>query len=119
VAGWPGKSTRSIRSPFRSRPPGRVAVLVLAMLRHDQRLLDLAGGNGVPESTLWRWRDEMIDLLAAKAPRLDRALRKIARRGGEVVLIDGTLVPTQRRTGRRTGPTTPASIAATACTSSP
>ncbi|WP_246144567.1 transposase family protein [Actinacidiphila oryziradicis] len=41
----------------------------------------------------------MIGLLAAKAPRLDRALRKIAKRGGEVVLIDGTLVPTQRRTG--------------------
>jgi hypothetical protein len=89
---------KAIRSPFRSLPPGRIAVLVLAMLRHDQRLLDLAGGNGVPESTLRRWRDEMIGLLAAKAPRLDRALRKIARRGGEVVLIDGTVIPTQRRT---------------------
>ncbi|MFD9196069.1 transposase family protein [Streptomyces phaeochromogenes] len=31
---------------------------------------------------------------------LDRALKKIARRGGEVVLIDGTLIRTQRRTGR-------------------
>lgn len=41
----------------------------------------------------------MIDLLAAKAPRLDRALRKIAGSGGEVVLIDGTLVRTRRRTG--------------------
>lgn len=91
---------KAIRSPFRSQPAGRIAVLVLAMLRHDQRLLDLAGGNDVPESTLRRWRDEMVDLLAAKAPRLDRALRKIAARGGEVVLIDGTLVPTQRRTGK-------------------
>jgi len=90
---------KAIRSPFRSLPPGRIAVLVLAMLRHDQRLLDLAGGNNVPESTLRRWRDEMIGLLAARAPRLDRALRKIAKRGGEVVLIDGTLIPTQRRTG--------------------
>jgi hypothetical protein len=74
-------------------------VLVLAMLRHDQRLLDLAGGNGIPESTLRHRRDEMIGLLAAKAPRLDRALRKIAKRGGEAVLIDGALIPTQRRTG--------------------
>ncbi|WP_246340392.1 hypothetical protein [Streptomyces lunaelactis] len=39
---------KAIRSPFRSLPPGRIAVLVLAMLRHDQRLLDLAHGNGVP-----------------------------------------------------------------------
>lgn len=37
--------------------------------------------------------------LAAQAPRLDRALKKVARQGGEVVLIDGTLIPTQRRTG--------------------
>ncbi|MFJ9020268.1 hypothetical protein ACIRPU_09820 [Streptomyces sp. NPDC102259] len=47
-----------------------------------------------------RWRDEMIGLLAAKAPRLDRALKKIAKRGGEVVLVDGTLIPALRRTGR-------------------
>ncbi|WP_406482629.1 transposase family protein [Streptomyces sp. NBC_01615] len=91
---------KAIRSPFRILPPGRIAVLVLATLRHDQRLLDLAGGNSVAESTLHRWRDEMIGLLAAKAERLDRALRKIARRGGEVVLIDGTLIPTVRRTGK-------------------
>ena len=90
---------KAISSPFRSLPPGRIAVLVLAMLRHDQRVLDLAGGNNVPESTLRRWRDEMVGLLAAKAPRLDRALKKIAKRGGEVVLVDGTLIPTQRRTG--------------------
>lgn len=46
-----------------------------------------------------RWLLEVIGLLAAKAPRLDRVLRKIARSGGEAVLIDGTLVRTRRRTG--------------------
>lgn len=46
------------------------------------------------------WRDELIGLLAAQAPRLDRALKKIAKRGEEVVLIDGTLIATQRRTGK-------------------
>nr|WP_208329293.1 hypothetical protein [Streptomyces sp. 846.5] len=58
----------------------------------------------MPEPTLRRWRDEMIGLLASKAPRLDRALRKTAKRGGEVVLIDGTLIPTQRRTGSEDRP---------------
>ncbi|MET9570816.1 hypothetical protein ACFYNW_06360 [Streptomyces virginiae] len=81
-------------------PPGKIAVIVLAVLRHDQRLADMAGGNGVSESTVRRWRDELIGLLAAQAPRLDRALRKVARQGGEVVLIDGTLSRTQRRTGK-------------------
>jgi hypothetical protein len=81
-------------------------VIVLAVLRHDQRLADMAGGNDISATTIrrWRWRDELIHLLAAKAPRLDRALNKIARRGGEVVLIDGTLVPTQRRTGEANRP---------------
>lgn len=79
-------------------------MIVLAVLRHDQRLADMAGGNNIAESTVRRWRDEMIRLLAAKAPRLDRALRKIAKRGGEVVLVDGTLIPTQRRTGRDNRP---------------
>ncbi|MFF4219356.1 hypothetical protein [Streptomyces nondiastaticus] len=78
-------------------------MIVLAVLRHDQRLADVADvadGNNVSESTVRRRRDELIALLVAQAPRLDRALRKVAKRGGEVVLIDGTLIPTERRTGR-------------------
>ncbi|MEU1299489.1 hypothetical protein [Streptomyces shenzhenensis] len=94
-------------------PPATFATIVLAVLRHDQRLADMAGGNDVAATPIRRWRDELITLLAAKAPRLDRTLKKIARRGGEVVLIDGTLIPTQRRTGtanllRQTPPPRPA-----------
>ncbi|WP_323747515.1 transposase family protein [Catenulispora rubra] len=73
---------------------------MLAVLRHDQHAADLASGNDVSDTTIRRWTNEVVDLLAAKAPRLDRALKKIARRGGEVVLIDGTLIPTRRRTGQ-------------------
>jgi hypothetical protein len=89
---------REIGSRWRKLPPGRIAVIVLAVMRHDQRLADMAGGNGISASTVRRWLLEVIGLLAAKAPRLDRALRKIVRSGGEVVLIDGTLVRTRRRT---------------------
>jgi hypothetical protein len=42
---------------------------------------------------------EVVGLLAARAPRLDRALKKIARSGGGVVLLDGSLIRTRRRTG--------------------
>ena len=41
-----------------------------------------------------------MKLLAARSPRLDRALKKIARGGGVVVLLDGTLIRTHRRTGK-------------------
>jgi len=98
------KHLKAIGSRWRSLPAGRIAVLVLAALRHDQRAADLAGGNDVSDTTIRRWTREVVDLLAARAPRLDRALAKIARRGGEVVLIDGTLIPTHRRTGKANRP---------------
>jgi hypothetical protein len=90
---------RKIGSRWRKLPPGRIAVIVLAVLRHDQRLADIAGGNGVSASTIRRWVLEVIGLLAARAPRLERVLNTISAAGGDVVLLDGTLVRTRRRTG--------------------
>ena len=72
---------------------------MLATLRHDHRLADMAGGNSVSASTIDRWTWEIITLLAARAPRLDRALARIKKEGGEAVLLDGTLIPTRRRPG--------------------
>ncbi|MFH9355789.1 IS5/IS1182 family transposase, partial [Kitasatospora sp. NPDC017646] len=82
---------KKIGSRWRKLPPGKIALIVLAALRHDQRLSDMAGGNDVSASTVRRWLLEVIALLAARAPRLERALKKVTRSGGEVVLIDGTL----------------------------
>jgi hypothetical protein len=64
----------------------------------------MAGGNDVSASTVHRWLLEVIDLLATRAPRLDRVLKKIARKGGVVVPLDGTLVRTRRRTGEENRP---------------
>ncbi|MFE7519595.1 transposase family protein [Streptomyces halstedii] len=89
-----------MRSPWRKAEPGKQAVIVLAVLRHDQRLADMVDGNQVGESTVRRWVKEVVKLLAARAPRLDRALKKTARGGGVVVLLDGTLIRTHRRTGK-------------------
>ena len=88
-----------ISSRWRKLPPGKIALIVLATLRHDHRLADLAGGNAVSASTISRWTWEIIQLLAARAPRLDRALAAIKKKGGEAVLLDGTLIPTRRRSG--------------------
>jgi DDE superfamily endonuclease len=90
---------KKIGSRWRKLPPGKIALIVLAALRHDHRLADLAGGNSVSASTISRWTWEVIGLLAARAPRLDRALTAITRQGGEAVLLDGTLIPTRRRSG--------------------
>ncbi|MED7951842.1 hypothetical protein [Streptomyces sp. BE303] len=34
--------------------PGKIALIVLAVLRHDQRLCDMAGGNDISASTVRR-----------------------------------------------------------------
>lgn len=91
---------KKIRSRWRKLNAGRIAVIALAHLRNDERLADLAGGAGVSASTVRRWVLEVIGLLAARSPRLDRALAKVAKDGGCVVLLDGTLIRTRRRTGR-------------------
>jgi len=39
---------KKIGSRWRKLPPGRIALIALAVLRHDQRLSDMAGGNDVP-----------------------------------------------------------------------
>lgn len=46
----------------------KIALIVLATLRRDHRLADLAGGNDVSASTIHRWTGEVIRLLAARAP---------------------------------------------------
>jgi hypothetical protein len=99
VAGLLRARLKKIGSRWRKLPPGKIALIVLATLRHDHRLADMAGGNDVSASTIHRWTWEIITLLAARAPRLDRALATITRRGGEAVLLDGTLIPARRRSG--------------------
>lgn len=91
---------KKIRSRWRALPAGKIATIVLAVLRCDQRPGDLAGGNGVHRTTVTRWVREVIGLLAARAPRLDRALKKIVRMGGGTVLLDGSVIRTRRRTGK-------------------
>jgi hypothetical protein len=90
-----------IGSRWRKVSPGRQAVLVLAMLRKDERLADLAGPNQVSAATLRRYLLEVLGLLAGRAPRLDRTLRRLVALGHAVVLADGTLIRTRRRTGNQ------------------
>jgi hypothetical protein len=99
VAGLLRAHLKKTGSRWRKLPPGKITLIALATLRHDHRLADMAGGNGVSASTISRWTWEIIRLPAARAPRLDRALATIRRQGEEVALLDGTLIPTRRRPG--------------------
>ncbi|MFD7704799.1 transposase family protein [Streptomyces caelestis] len=59
----------------------------------------LCNGSCTCPASAGCWLLEVIGLLAARAPRLERMLKKNARKGGVVVLLDGTLIRTRRRTG--------------------
>ncbi|MEV6624741.1 transposase family protein [Amycolatopsis sp. NPDC051106] len=89
-----------LRSRWRKASPAEQALVVLAVLRHDPRLAHLGAGMGVSAATVRRWVLEVIGLLAARSARLGRVLRRLAARGAAVVLVDGTLIRTRRRTGR-------------------
>lgn len=95
---------RQVRSRWRKAGPAGQALVVLAVLRHDQRLADIGGGNGVSASTVRRWVLEVITLLAARARRRGRVLQRLAAQGAVVVLVDGTLIRTRRRTGTANRP---------------
>jgi len=100
LAGLIRAHRRQLRSRWRKAGPAEQALVVLAVLRDDPRLAHLGRGMGVSASTVRRWVLEAITLLAARATRLNRVLRRQAARGAQVVLVDGTLIRTRRRTGK-------------------
>jgi len=86
----------SIGSPWRALNPGQQALLVLAYLRKGETFAEVAAGFGVGTSTAWRYVNETVALLAARAPRLRKAVRDAQKAGHAYVVLDGTLIPVDR-----------------------
>jgi hypothetical protein len=72
-------------------------LLVLAHLRNGDTYGRLAAGFGVGVATVYRYVQEAVDLLAATAPTLSQAIRRIA--GLAYAILDGTLIPIDRLSG--------------------
>src|SRR6267154_5104800 len=70
VAGIIRRHRKSIGSCWRKLNPGQQALLVLAYLRKGESFADLAAGFAVGTTTAWRYVNETVSLLAARAPRL-------------------------------------------------
>ena len=86
----------SIGSLWRKLNPGQQALLVLVYLRKGETFASLAAGFGVGTATAWRYVEETVALLAARAPGLRKAVRDAARAGHSCVVLDGTLIPIDR-----------------------
>jgi hypothetical protein len=96
AAGIIRRHRRNIGSCWRKLNPGRQALLVLAYLRKGETFAELAAGFGIGSATAWRYVNETVVLLAARAPKLRQALRDASKAGHAYLVIDGTLNPIDR-----------------------
>ena len=96
VAGIIRRHRAAIGSLWRKLNPGQQALLVLAYLRKGDPFAELAAGFGVGTTTAWRYLNETVELLAARAPRLRQALARAKDAGHAYLVIDGTLIPIDR-----------------------
>jgi hypothetical protein len=88
TAGVIRRHRRQIGSPWRKLNPGRQALLVLAYVRKGETFAGLAAGFGVGTATAWRYVTETVALLAARAPKLRRALAAARDAGHAYLVID-------------------------------
>jgi hypothetical protein len=96
TAGVIRRHRAQIGSPWRKLNPGRQALLVLAYLRKGETFAELAAGFGIGTATAWRHVTETVGLLAARSPKLHRALADAKQAGHAYVVLDGTLIPIDR-----------------------
>ena len=96
AAGISRRHRKAIGSRWRKLNPGQQALLVLAYLRKGETFAELAAGFGVGVTTAWRYVEETVALLTARAPKLRTAVRDATKAGYAYVVLDGTLIPIDR-----------------------
>jgi hypothetical protein len=94
---------RGTRKDTRALSTYKQAVLALRWLFDDTRMTHLARDNGIAVSTAYDYRDEALTVLAARKPSLHGALLAAKAAGHTHVIVDGTLIGTDRN--RAPGPT--------------
>jgi hypothetical protein len=77
------------------------AVFALAWFRDRPDIRRLGAGFGISQATAYRYRDEAVEVLAAKAPSLREALDKAVEQGLPYLILDGTLISSDRCAGKK------------------
>ena len=78
------------------------AKFILAWFRDKAGIARLGQGFGISQSTAYRYKDEGAAVLAAKAPGLEEALDRAADQGIPFVILDGTLISSDRCSDKKT-----------------
>ena len=74
----------------------RQALFALAWFRDKGDIPRLGRGFGLLQSTAYRYLDEVIEVLAARAPGLQQALERALGEGTPYLILDGKVVDTDR-----------------------
>jgi DDE superfamily endonuclease len=74
----------------------RQALFALAWFRDKGDIPRLGAGFGLAPSTAYRYLDEAIGVVAARAPGLQEALERALAEGTPYVILDGKIVPSDR-----------------------
>jgi hypothetical protein len=78
------------------------AVFALAWFRDRPDIRRLGLGFGISQATAYRYKDEAVEVLAAKAPTLREALDKAIEQGLPYLILDGTLISCDRCADKKT-----------------
>jgi hypothetical protein len=78
------------------------AVFALAWFRDRPDIRRLGQGLGISQATAYRYKDEAVEVLAAKAPTLREALEKAVEQGLPYLILDGTLISSDRCADKKT-----------------
>jgi DDE superfamily endonuclease len=78
------------------------AIFALAWFRDRPDIRRLGQGFGISQATAYRYKDEAIEVLAAKAPSLREALDKAAEDGLPYLILDGTPISSDRCADKKT-----------------
>jgi hypothetical protein len=78
------------------------AIFALAWFRDRPDIRRLGAGFSISQATAYRYKDEAIGVLAAKAPSLREALERAVEQGLPYLILDGTLISCDRCAGKKT-----------------
>jgi DDE superfamily endonuclease len=78
------------------------AVFTLAWFRDRPDIPRLGRGFGISQATAYRYKDEAVEVLAAKAPTLREALEKAVEQELPYLILDGTLISSDRCADKKT-----------------
>ena len=89
---------RSIGTRKKTRKLGcyRQALFGLAWFRDKGSIPRLGAGSGLSQATAYRYIDEVVDVLAGRAPGLREALERALAEGTPYVILDGKIVGSDR-----------------------